>query len=67
MPPTEALREKREAIVTEHIESENRHEFDDDRAGGGAAGPAAVDPTYFKSRESRRSLSTRPSVCSGGQ
>jgi steroid delta-isomerase-like uncharacterized protein len=28
MPPTEALREKREAIVVEHMESENRHEFD---------------------------------------
>jgi steroid delta-isomerase-like uncharacterized protein len=28
MPPTEALREKREAIVIEHMESENRHEFD---------------------------------------
>ena len=28
MPPTKALREKREAIVVEHMESENRHEFD---------------------------------------
>jgi len=28
MPPTKALREKREAIVREHMESENRHEFD---------------------------------------
>ena len=28
MPPTKALREKREAIVIEHMESENRHEFD---------------------------------------
>jgi steroid delta-isomerase-like uncharacterized protein len=29
MPPSEALREKREALVIEHMESENRHEFDD--------------------------------------
>ncbi len=28
MPPTTAIREKREAIVIEHMESENRHEFD---------------------------------------
>jgi steroid delta-isomerase-like uncharacterized protein len=28
MPPTEAMRRKREAIVREHMESENRHEFD---------------------------------------
>jgi steroid delta-isomerase-like uncharacterized protein len=28
MPPTKAVREKREAIVIEHMESENRHEFD---------------------------------------
>jgi steroid delta-isomerase-like uncharacterized protein len=28
MPVTKALREKREAIVVEHMESENRHEFD---------------------------------------
>jgi len=28
MALTEALREKREAIVIEHMESENRHEFD---------------------------------------
>ena len=28
MPPTKALRDKREAIVREHMESENRHEFD---------------------------------------
>ena len=28
MPPTKATREKREAIVIEHMESENRHEFD---------------------------------------
>ncbi len=28
MPPTKVLREKREAIVVEHMESENRHEFD---------------------------------------
>jgi steroid delta-isomerase-like uncharacterized protein len=28
MPPTEALRERREAIVIEHMESENLHEFD---------------------------------------
>ena len=28
MPPTEALRDRREAIVIEHMESENRHEFD---------------------------------------
>jgi steroid delta-isomerase-like uncharacterized protein len=28
MPPTKALREKREALVVEHMESENRHEFD---------------------------------------
>ena len=28
MPPTKALRAKREAIVVEHMESENRHEFD---------------------------------------
>jgi steroid delta-isomerase-like uncharacterized protein len=28
MPPSQALREKREAIVIEHMESENRHEFD---------------------------------------
>ncbi|SRR5581483_1126911 len=29
MPPTAAMRRKREAIVKEHMESENRHEFDD--------------------------------------
>ena len=28
MPPTKAMREKREALVIEHMESENRHEFD---------------------------------------
>ncbi len=28
MPPTKALRERREAIVIEHMESENRHEFE---------------------------------------
>jgi steroid delta-isomerase-like uncharacterized protein len=28
MPPTAAVRRKREAIVREHMESENRHEFD---------------------------------------
>ncbi|MFI5123310.1 MAG: ester cyclase, partial [Vicinamibacteria bacterium] len=28
MPPTKALRQKREALVIEHMESENRHEFD---------------------------------------
>ena len=28
MPIAEALREKREALVVEHMESENRHEFD---------------------------------------
>ena len=28
MPPTKALRAKREALVIEHMESENRHEFD---------------------------------------
>ena len=28
MPPTAAMRKKREEIVTEHMESENRHEFD---------------------------------------
>ncbi len=28
MPATKALRSKREAIVIEHMESENRHEFD---------------------------------------
>jgi steroid delta-isomerase-like uncharacterized protein len=28
MPPTAAIRKKREAIVREHMESENRHEFD---------------------------------------
>src|SRR3954449_7932296 len=28
MPPTDEMREKREAIVIEHMESENRHEFD---------------------------------------
>jgi steroid delta-isomerase-like uncharacterized protein len=28
MPPTAAMRKKREAIVVEHMESENRHEFD---------------------------------------
>jgi len=28
MPPTNDVREKREAIVVEHMESENRHEFD---------------------------------------
>ena len=28
MPPSNALRERREAIVVEHMESENRHEFD---------------------------------------
>jgi steroid delta-isomerase-like uncharacterized protein len=28
MPPTATLRKKREAIVREHMDSENRHEFD---------------------------------------
>jgi steroid delta-isomerase-like uncharacterized protein len=28
MPPTDAIREKRDEIVREHMESENRHEFD---------------------------------------
>ena len=28
MPPNKALRQKREKLVIEHIESENRHEFD---------------------------------------
>ena len=28
MAPTKAVRERREAIVVEHMESENRHEFD---------------------------------------
>ena len=28
MAPTKALREQREALVIEHMESENRHEFD---------------------------------------
>jgi len=28
MPPTDGIREKREEIVREHMESENRHEFD---------------------------------------
>src|SRR5919199_293118 len=28
MPVTKAVREKREAIVVEHMDSENRHEFD---------------------------------------
>ena len=28
MPPTKALREKREKLVIEHMESENRYEFD---------------------------------------
>ena len=28
MPPTKAMREKREKLVTRHMESENRHEFD---------------------------------------
>src|SRR3954452_14734189 len=28
MPPTKALRAKREKLVIEHMESENRHEFD---------------------------------------
>ncbi|HKG36739.1 MAG TPA: ester cyclase [Solirubrobacterales bacterium] len=28
MPPASALRERRESIVREHMESENRHEFD---------------------------------------
>jgi steroid delta-isomerase-like uncharacterized protein len=28
MPPTKALREKRERLVIEHMESENRHEFE---------------------------------------
>jgi len=28
MPPSTGLRERREAIVREHMESENRHEFD---------------------------------------
>jgi steroid delta-isomerase-like uncharacterized protein len=28
MPPTQALRDKREQLVIEHMESENRHEFD---------------------------------------
>jgi steroid delta-isomerase-like uncharacterized protein len=28
MPPTKALRDKREKLVIEHMESENRHEFD---------------------------------------
>jgi steroid delta-isomerase-like uncharacterized protein len=28
MPPTKAMRDKREKLVIEHMESENRHEFD---------------------------------------
>src|SRR5256885_4519432 len=28
MPPTKALRDRREKLVIEHMESENRHEFD---------------------------------------
>lgn len=28
MPPTKAVRERREALVIEHMESENRHEYD---------------------------------------
>ena len=28
MPPSKAVRDKREALVIEHMESENRHEFD---------------------------------------
>jgi len=28
MPPTAAVRRKREEIVREHMDSENRHEFD---------------------------------------
>ena len=28
MPPTDAVRRKREEIVREHMDSENRHEFD---------------------------------------
>jgi steroid delta-isomerase-like uncharacterized protein len=28
MPPSQEVRERREAIVREHMESENRHEFD---------------------------------------
>jgi steroid delta-isomerase-like uncharacterized protein len=28
MPPTKAMRAKREALVIEHMESENRHEYD---------------------------------------
>ena len=28
MPPTDAMRKKREEIVRDHMESENRHEFD---------------------------------------
>ena len=28
MPPTKAMRAQREAIVIEHMESENRHEYD---------------------------------------
>ena len=28
MPPTKAIRAKREALVIEHMESENRHQFD---------------------------------------
>src|SRR5919107_1914777 len=28
MPPTAAVRRKRESIVREHMDSENRHEFD---------------------------------------
>jgi steroid delta-isomerase-like uncharacterized protein len=28
MPPTKAVRAKREALVIEHMDSENRHEFD---------------------------------------
>ena len=28
MPPTKAMREKREALVIEHMESENRHDYD---------------------------------------
>ena len=28
MPPARALRERREAVVREHMESENRHQFD---------------------------------------
>ena len=76
MPPTAAGRKKREEIVREHMESENRHEFDvtletfdHPRHELIALRWCAARPadSYFRSRERRRSLRIRPSVCSSGQ